>query len=110
MRMSSSPTLVAHQSLSICELKPCSFDGVYQPSLLDAFSNGKVLLLSYFYDRIHPLIPEDKDKVTVSSIKDLASTVCMGRSAWLDRWGTQPDVRLHPSSFVQPRLLHPSRS
>ncbi|KAL1680353.1 nucleoside phosphatase family-domain-containing protein [Schizophyllum commune] len=77
---------------AICELKPCSFDGVYQPSLLDAFSDGKVLLLSYFYDRIHPLIPEDKSKVTVASIKDLASTVCMGRSAWLDRWGAQPDV------------------
>ncbi|KAF8872177.1 nucleoside phosphatase GDA1/CD39 [Gymnopilus junonius] len=32
---------------AICETKPCSFNGVYQPSLLDSFPHGKVLLLSY---------------------------------------------------------------
>ncbi|KAI9465389.1 nucleoside phosphatase family-domain-containing protein [Lactarius psammicola] len=33
---------------AICHVKPCSFNGVYQPSLLETFPNGKILLLSYF--------------------------------------------------------------
>ncbi|TFY78141.1 hypothetical protein EWM64_g5870 [Hericium alpestre] len=74
---------------SICETKPCSFDGVYQPSLLDTFPNGKVLLLSYFYDRINPLIANTtpSPKLTVSTLADLAKDVCLGRPSWEKRWG-----------------------
>ena len=76
---------------SVCELKPCSFDGVYQPSLLETFPNGKVLLLSYFYDRIQPLLPPSNPSsppppLTVSSLADLATEVCLGRPAWEKRW------------------------
>ena len=76
---------------SICELKPCSFNGVYQPSLLDSFSTGRVLLLSYFFDRIHPLLPPPKisapspsypTELTVSNLGSLARIVCEGSSAW----------------------------
>lgn len=76
---------------AVCELKPCSFNGVYQPSLLDSFSGGKVLLLSYFFDRVDPLLPGGKG-LTVNAIADLAKTVCQGREAWLSRWGTDIDV------------------
>ena len=41
---------------SVCELKSYSFDVVYQTSLPDAFPTGKILLLSYLYDGITPLI------------------------------------------------------
>ena len=81
-------TLTCACFFRICELKPCSFNGVYQPSLLDSFRHGKVLLLSYFYDRIYPLLPvhepsSQPDKLTVSTIASLARIVCQGRSAWL---------------------------
>ena len=81
---------------SVCEAKPCSFSGVYQPSLLDAFPTGRILLLSYFYDRIIPLIPPQPNgvqpRITVATIATLAGQVCAGPSSWVDHWGAQPDV------------------
>ncbi|KAF9474275.1 nucleoside phosphatase GDA1/CD39 [Pholiota conissans] len=72
---------------SICEMKPCSFNGVYQPSLLDVFPDGKVLLLSYFFDRISPLV-SSSTPLTVSTISKLAQDVCLGRDQWLKTpWG-----------------------
>jgi guanosine-diphosphatase len=65
---------------------------VYQPSLLDSFPSGRVFLLSYFYDRIYPLLPPSKisapptttypTELTVSTIASLARNVCQGHSAW----------------------------
>ena len=80
---------------SICQVKPCSFDGVYQPSLLETFPHGKILLLSYFYDRINPLLPPapasgpppPPPPLTISSLTDLATDVCLGQPAWEKRWG-----------------------
>ncbi|KAK7054490.1 Guanosine-diphosphatase [Paramarasmius palmivorus] len=85
---------------AICEKKPCSFDGVYQPSLLDTFAEGKVLLLSYFFDRLDPLlsatapstetgiIPSSTEntKLPISRIASLAQTVCQGKSAWQEHF------------------------
>lgn len=81
----------------ICELKPCSFNGVYQPSLLDSFASGKVLLLSYFFDRLEPLLSVElsdisADKLTVSTIASLAKDVCLGRPAWINRWGSSQAI------------------
>ncbi|KAF9459197.1 nucleoside phosphatase family-domain-containing protein [Collybia nuda] len=76
---------------AICEVKPCSFNGVYQPSLLDTFSSGKVLLLSYFYDRLSPLLPP-KSTITVQTIASTAKDVCLGHTSWLNRWGSHADV------------------
>jgi len=74
---------------AVCEVKPCSFNGVYQPSLMETFSKGKILLLSYFYDRINPLLTaeERKKMISISLIADLAKDVCAGRPAWEKRWG-----------------------
>jgi guanosine-diphosphatase len=82
--------------LRICEVKPCSFNGVYQPSLLDAFPTGKILLLSYFYDRLTPLIPQPPNGVQpqlgISTISTIARQVCAGRSSWVQHWGADPSV------------------
>ncbi|KAI0372315.1 hypothetical protein BV20DRAFT_964454 [Pilatotrama ljubarskyi] len=76
---------------SVCEVKPCSFNGVYQPSLLETFPHGKILLLSYFYDRLQPFVAATTHAVTppfhVSVFADLAKTVCEGPAAWRERWG-----------------------
>lgn len=80
---------------AVCELKPCSFDGVYQPSLLDAFPTGNILLLSYFYDRITPLTKSDdgsRSPLTISVISQLAKQVCAGPSSWREHWGNDADV------------------
>ena len=78
----------------ICEVKPCSFNGVYQPSLLDSFPNGKVLLLSYFYDRLAPLLPPNTP-ITVSTIASTAQDICKGRKSWLTttkHWGSDASL------------------
>lgn len=82
---------------SVCELKPCSFSGVYQPSLMDAFPNGKVLLLSYFYDRITPLLATESSDhpqppMNISAIATLARQVCAGKTSWTKHWGGNPEV------------------
>lgn len=82
----------------VCELKPCSFNGVYQPSLLDAFPNGKILLLSYFYDRVTPLQLADSSPdhpqppMSISTFATLAKRVCAGPTSWEQYWGTYPEV------------------
>ena len=52
------PSLLTRSSglFSVCDVKPCSFNGVYQPSLIDTFPHGNILLLSYFYDRLNPFL------------------------------------------------------
>jgi guanosine-diphosphatase len=76
----------------ICEVKPCSFNGVYQPSLLHSFPNGKVLLLSYFYDRLAPLFPPNTP-ITVSTIASTAQDICKGRETWLTKpWGSDANL------------------
>ncbi|KAI8978738.1 nucleoside phosphatase family-domain-containing protein [Trametes punicea] len=79
---------------SICEVKPCAFNGVYQPSLLETFPHGKILLLSYFYDRLQPFVNATVNPVTppirVSIFAELAKTVCEGPAAWRARWGSDP--------------------
>lgn len=53
---------------------------------MDTFASGKVLLLSYFYDRMSPLLVTES--VTVASVAALAKDVCLGKDAWVKRWGT----------------------
>ncbi|KAL2191070.1 nucleoside phosphatase GDA1/CD39 [Thermothelomyces heterothallicus CBS 203.75] len=63
-----------------CELAPCSFNGVHQPSIAKTFSREDIYLLSYFYDRTQPLgMPES---FTLRELADLARSVCGGEPAW----------------------------
>ncbi|KAJ6585612.1 nucleoside phosphatase family-domain-containing protein [Mycena capillaripes] len=81
---------------AICVERPCAFGGVYQPALSEAFppSAGPVMLLSYFYDRVSPLMPPSEGQLstTVDAIGDLAKAVCVGRDEWLKQWGAQPQL------------------
>lgn len=63
-----------------CELAPCSFNGVHQPSLAKTFAKEDVYIFSYFFDRTKPLgMP---DSFTLREMHDLTHTVCMGAEAW----------------------------
>lgn len=74
---------------SICEVKPCSFNGVYQPSLLDTFPRGQLLALSYFTDRIKPLLPSSTTStLSISELTSMAKDVCAGPEVWAERWGS----------------------
>ncbi|KAF8215311.1 nucleoside phosphatase family-domain-containing protein [Mycena galopus ATCC 62051] len=102
-----------------CPVGPCSFGGVYQPAIGEVFpevtdeGRGRVLLLSYFYDRVKPLLhpaagsglqgqnkgaaergqrAEEELIATVDTLAALAKTVCAGKEAWLEKWGTHVDV------------------
>jgi guanosine-diphosphatase len=89
---------------AVCEVKPCSFNGAYQPSIVDTFPTGGILALSYFYDRIAPLIQSSayesdsspgspaSNKLPISSIALLAQRVCEGPLSWRKHWGTDSAV------------------
>jgi len=76
---------------SICEVKPCSFDGVYQPSLLDTFPQGQLLALSYFTDRIKPLLQTTSTAMlNIADLASIAQDVCAGPTTWQRRWANNP--------------------
>ena len=80
--------VIPADSSRICEVKPCSFNGVYQPSLLDTFPSGQLLALSYFTDRIKPLLKKTSSTMlTIADLTSIAEDVCGGPSTWSERWG-----------------------
>ena len=59
-----------------CDLAPCSFGGIHQPSLEKTFAREDVYIFSYFYDRTRPLgMP---DSFTIGELRDLTAKVCAG--------------------------------
>ncbi|KAK4219287.1 nucleoside phosphatase GDA1/CD39 [Rhypophila decipiens] len=63
-----------------CNLAPCSFNGVHQPSIAKTFAKEDIYFLSYFYDRAAELgMPES---FTLRELHDLAATVCGGEESW----------------------------
>lgn len=63
-----------------CDLAPCSFGGVHQPSLAKTFSREDVYIFSYFFERTKELgMP---DSFSLREMQDLTQTVCMGRESW----------------------------
>lgn len=84
----------AADRIRICEVKPCSFNGVYQPSLLDTFPRGQLLALSYFTDRIKPLLAPSRgltlDTLTIADLTTLAKNVCAGPASWAQHFGSNP--------------------
>ena len=53
---------------------------------MHTFPTGPTLLLSYFYDRLHPLMPS-RNTLTIADIARTAQRVCAGRAAWEAHWG-----------------------
>lgn len=76
-----------------CTSKPCSFNGVYQPSLVKAFhKNSDMYVFSYFYDRTNPLgFPQS---FTVEELKELTGQVCKGESLWKNVFLSDPIQQL----------------
>lgn len=70
-----------------CELAPCSFNGIHQPSLAKTFAKEDVYTFSYFYDRTQPLgMP---DSYTLRELQDVTRQVCQGSKGW-DMFTTVP--------------------
>ncbi|OUM57793.1 hypothetical protein PIROE2DRAFT_17106, partial [Piromyces sp. E2] len=71
-----------------CTTKPCSFDGIYQPSITETFNNNEIYAFSYFYDRTTALgmglNPEIED------IAELARKVCTNKSEFADKIKDDP--------------------
>ncbi|KAI9313972.1 nucleoside phosphatase GDA1/CD39 [Dichotomocladium elegans] len=60
----------------MCLAPPCSFDGIHQPPIADAFQNGSIYIFSYFYDRTQPLgLP---DQFRLPELQALTEQVCAG--------------------------------
>jgi guanosine-diphosphatase len=99
---------------SVCEVKPCSFNGVYQPSILNTFPSGGIIILSYFYDRISPLLPppspDQPTSFPISTIETLARQVCAGEQSWLTHWGPYPsaleELRDRPEHCLDLTFMH----
>ena len=63
-----------------CDLAPCSFGGIHQPSLEKTFAREDVYIFSYFFDRTKPLgMPES---FTIAELRDLTAKVCEGQKGW----------------------------
>ncbi|VVT53003.1 uncharacterized protein SAPINGB_P003355 [Magnusiomyces paraingens] len=64
-----------------CPVEPCSFNGIYQPSLVSNFMReGDLYVISYFYDRTFPLgMPS---AFNIDDLKDLAQKVCRGKESY----------------------------
>lgn len=65
---------------AVCKQGPCSFAGVYQPSLKETFNQSAIIALSYFYDRIAPL--GLGPTFTIGQLRRLAERVCASPSEW----------------------------
>jgi len=80
---------------AICLVKPCSFNGIYQPSIMESFPMGDITLLSYFYDRIAPLVDSSSASplsFPIKRIAELAQLVCQGSSSWAPHFGRNKEV------------------
>lgn len=63
-----------------CDLAPCSFNGIHQPSLAKTFAKEDLYVFSYFYDRTKDLgMP---DSFTIRELHDLTHQVCSGAETW----------------------------
>ncbi|CAN6619507.1 guanosine-diphosphatase [Trichomonascus vanleenenianus] len=58
----------------------CGFNGVYQPSLSETFSNEDIYIVSYFYDRISPL--NMAQSFPLVELQLLTEKVCKGADYW----------------------------
>lgn len=74
-----------------CNLSPCSFNGVHQPSFPLTFAREDVYVFSYFYDRLEPLgMPES---FTLREMFALTEKVCGGKNHWDSFVGIEDAVK-----------------
>ncbi|CAO3633784.1 unnamed protein product [Cunninghamella blakesleeana] len=73
---------------TMCEIKPCSFDGIHQPTMTESFQHGPIYVFSYFFDRTQPLGLPSQFKLP--ELESLTEKVCSGE--YLENV-TDPDLR-----------------
>jgi guanosine-diphosphatase len=62
---------------------------------MEGFPKGNIMLLSYFYDRIFPLLDALNDKLLsfpIRRIADLAEIVCGGADSWHVHFGHRKEA------------------
>lgn len=74
-----------------CASKSCSFNGIYQPSLLHQFEESNdMFIFSYFYDRLNPLgMP---NSFTLSEMKEITKLVCSGSKFWSQSFSKESGI------------------
>lgn len=72
---------------AVCTKPPCSFAGVYQPSLMKAFAESPIVALSYFYDRLTPL--GISGTFPLSKLVALTKKVCSPPGEWPKHFGAK---------------------
>ncbi|UZJ51043.1 hypothetical protein CBS101457_000363 [Exobasidium rhododendri] len=80
---------------AVCKQQPCSFAGVYQPSLMTSFAQLPIVALSYFYDRLSPLGLDET--FPLSALANLTKKVC-GPS---DHWPTDFPASKYPKALAE---------
>eukprot|EP00842_Homolaphlyctis_polyrhiza_P005432 jgi/Hompol1/5890/HPOL_004771-RA len=66
-------------------LRPCSFDGVYMPSLESTFAKNDMYAFSYFYDNFAEPFDKESSGFRVGDIKQAAETVCRNDKSKLSK-------------------------
>ncbi|CCE63817.1 hypothetical protein TPHA_0F03360 [Tetrapisispora phaffii CBS 4417] len=76
---------------SSCSTKPCSFDGVHQPSLEMNFPEiDDLYIISFFFDRTYNLgLPKS---FTLREMKEFADTICGGPETYHDSFAGVPSI------------------
>lgn len=77
---------------AVCTQPPCSFAGVYQPSLMTAFAQSPIVALSYFYDRLSPLGLDGT--FTLDNLVELSKKVCVPPAQWPTHFDAQRDPKM----------------
>ncbi|KAI9230322.1 MAG: nucleoside phosphatase GDA1/CD39 [Piptocephalis tieghemiana] len=71
-----------------CPIEPCSFDGVYQPSLTHSFPDADIFAFSYVYDRLIPL--GLTESFTLGQASKAIDRACRGdEGVFMDREGLE---------------------
>lgn len=82
---------------AVCTNPPCSFGGVYQPSLMTAFAKSPIVALSYFYDRITPLGLNGTFRI--HDLVELTKKACSPPKEWSKHFGEKSKSESAKSAF-----------
>jgi len=77
-----------------CSLAPCSFNGVYQPSLQSSFESD-IYAFSYIFDRIAPFlegVAKPTQQMTLKQLEELTDKVCVADETNFKEFDSQEEA------------------
>ncbi|KAG0056086.1 Guanosine-diphosphatase [Gryganskiella cystojenkinii] len=86
-----------------CSLEPCSFNGVYQPSLQSAFDSD-IYAFSFIFDRIAPLnmgVAKPIQDMKLSELEALTDKVCAADETNFKDFDTQEEARVELKNVAE---------